>query len=75
MADIGTRFACLLALFKLARIACLLHFSSKQAVSITLFGPRPNKRAVTGTYGPEEKHSCRVPRGQLLSKGKILKII
>ena len=50
-------------------------FASKQAVSITLFGPRPKKRAVTGTYGPEEKHSCRVPRGQLLSKAKILKII
>ena len=38
------RFACLLFLFTLARIACLLHICVKKSRSITLFGPRPNNK-------------------------------
>ena len=48
----------LLALFTLARIACLWHLCVKTSRSITLFGPRPNKNwQNTGDWN--QKNKCQ----------------
>ena len=59
------RLACLLSLFTFARIACELafcNFESNQAISITLFGPRFNKK-------PRVMYYMRVSLGVESSRG------